>query len=367
MSNTYKVNFRPLEPYFFGNEKSFHFPGETASSAYANSYFVRSEKMPSQSTILGALRYIFLPYKWEDMEFDTVNKIKKNRDAVGESSFDFKANEIQSFGCIKAISPVFISGTDTTLIATPMDHAMKTKNQETDEDEINTCYKPFTDYHSVNTAEGKKLYALDFDVKEGLAHSYVNIENGEIVTEDKIFRTDLRIGINRKKEKDGFFKKEYRMLEKDFAFSVYVTLDVQEDPVSKVVFLGQGKSPFAVTFEKSERGFTKEVEVFLGKYTRTDKGQFVYCLSDCFITDFDKFNSENKESDVLFCAIDTKDYRKFTTEGKGNFKKDDMLYRQLKAGSIVIVKSDSDWVTENANKNAENIGFNTFVTIGGAK
>ena len=345
MSKIYKVSFRPSEPYFFGNEKSFPFPGETASSSYASSYFIKSEKIPSQSTILGALRYIFLPYKWEDMTgTDNEIEIKKNenKEAVGDASFNFKEVN-QSFGYIEKISPIFIgsqSSPDVMLIATPKDHI---------KDENNKKYLPFSKYCSVKTAEKnsvtEKLYAADFDVKEGLESSFVSVENGEIFNECDIFKTDLRIGINRNTENDGFFKKEYCMLQDDFVFSVFATLSDNVTPKTEIVFLGQGKSPFVVTFEPASCNFEDNVKAFLEKYERTEKGKIIYCLSDCFVNNFN-------DNEVLFCAIDVKDYRTFTTLGKGNFKKDSKLYRQLKAGSIVIVSPESNWTEINSNKNA---------------
>ncbi len=365
MASTYKITFRPVEPYFFGNEKNFIFPGQEKGKAYASSYFIRSEKTPSQSTILGALRYIFLPYKWKDLTGDNVeNKKKENKAAVGEESFNLSAGKLQSFGKIKKISPIFICGKndfgeDVTLIPTPMDHNKTKKVSERVNPKTGKSilkYEPFREYIQVETSENVKLYANDFDVKEGLEHSYVSVENGEIYDESDIFVADLRIGINRFKEKDGFFKKEYRMLKGDFSFAVYAELDAEE-PQPQCVFLGQGKSAFMVTFEKEANGLEEKVKAFLERYKHSDE-QLIYCFGDTYVSDF-------ADNEVLFCAVDTRDYRSFTTEGKGQFKKDDKLYKLLKAGSIVITKNASEWVSKNTDENAQNIGFNTFVISGG--
>ncbi len=361
---TYKVIFKPVEPYFFGNEKNFVYPGQKINSAYSSSYFIKSEKTPSQSTILGALRYIFLPYKWEDGGFDDSTKREANEKAVGEKSFNVNETK-QEFGLIKNISPVFICGKNSfgenvTLIPTPMDHNRAKKISErkhkiTKEDILK--YSPFEAYIETKTSEDEKLYADDFDVKKGIENSYVSIQNGEIFSESDLFETDLRIGINRSNKKDGFFKKEYRMLKDGFAFAVYADLEI-ENPSNQCVFLGQGKSPFTVTFFEEDNKLISDTEALL-KYTHTDFSyQFIYCFGDTFVKDF---NDEN----VLFCAVDTKDYRSFETTGKGQIEKGDCLYRLLKAGSIIICKNSAEWINANENKNAETIGFNTFVTIGG--
>lgn len=374
MIKTFKITFTPVEPYFFGNEKNFAFPGQKQESIYASSYFIRSEKTPSQSTILGALRYIFLPYKWEDFASADSNEIIKekhagNNKAVGTASFNIDSETVQDFGIIKKISPVFIcgkndDGEDVTLIPTPMDHNRSdNKSAEAKEKEKvkRDIYSPFDEYIEVNTTEDRKLYAMDFDVKEGLEHSWVSLEKGEIYTEKVLFKSNLRIGINRAEKKDGFFKKEYCMLRKSFAFAVYAELDTDNLPQSQCVFLGQGKSAFVISFEEEEGSLTERATSFIGKstYKRAEK-PFIYCLSDCFIKNFDN-------ESVLFCALDVKDYRAFKTKEKGRVEKGGVLYRLLKAGSIIITEKPDEWVNKNMNSNAHNIGFNNYIISGGQK
>lgn len=368
MAKTYKITFKPVEPYFFGNEKNFVFTGQTQKSAYSSSYFIRSEKIPSQSTILGALRYIFLPCKKSDFRYSDAER-KVNSDAVGEESFDVDFPKVQEFGIIKKISSVFICGINdfeemVTLIPTPMDHNLKDEKSDRTykkSDKKMLKYSPFNEYCQVSTTEGKKLYADDFDVKKSIAHSWVSLEKSEIYTEADLFESDLRIGINRCKDKDGFFKKEYCMLRKGFTFAVYAELDIDYFPQSDCVFLGQGKSAFTVTFTEEKNNLDKSVKGILDSYERNTDGQsypFIYCLSDCFISDFDNEN-------VLFCAIDTKDYRAFKTRERGRIEKGGTLYRLLKAGSMIITENPDEWVNKNKEANAENIGFNTFVILGG--
>lgn len=361
MLKTYKITFKPVEPYFFGNEKNFVFPGQTQKSAYSSSYFIKSEKTPSQSTILGALRYIFLVHKKPDFKYEPDEKAD-NEKAVGKSSFNADQDGVQDFGIIKNVSPVFLCGTgkngeSVTLIPTPMDHKIIVTD-ENGKKKKTTEYTPFSDYIQAETSEGEKLYADDFDVKEGLSHNYCSVENGEIYESEDLFTTDLRIGINRSSKRDGFFKKEYSMLKNDFSFAVYAEIDADDTVTSSVqyVFLGQGKSAFSVTFTEEENNLGNAVEYFLGKYKRDYK--FVYCLSDSFVTDFDDEN-------VLFCAIDTKDYRSFRTKEQGRIEKDGNLHRLLKAGSVLYVKDSEQWTEKNKKVNAQNIGFNIFVTTGG--
>ena len=372
MTKTYKVTFKPVEPYFFGNEKNFTFPGQKQKSTYSSSYFIRSERVPSQSTILGVLRYIFLPYKWEDFNHKDTREIINNKNnindkVVGAASFDIDSESIQNFGIIKKISPVFISGRNdfgesVTLIPTPMDHnrtSEKSERVHKASDKEILQYYPFLEYIKVNTTEGKKLYAKDFNVKEGVEHSYVSLEKGELYTFSDLFQSDLRIGINRTEKKDGFFKKEYCMLKKNFSFAVYADIDIDNAPKATSVFLGQGKSAFIVNFTEESNDLQNRVKEFLSRkeYQRAAY-PFIYCLSDVFVGDFDN-------EKVLFCAIDTKDYRAFKTREMGRIEKGGTLYRLLKAGSIIIPENPDEWANKNKKSNAENIGFNTFVILGG--
>lgn len=362
MSKTYKITFKPAEPYFFGNEKSSTFPNPKVHSGYSNSYFFRSEETPSQTTILGALRFLFLACKRSDFKYSDEQK-KINTASIGKASFSISSVDMQEYGVIGKISPVFIQKKNdengfVTLIPTPMDHRKEAGV---------TTYTPFSDYRNVPTADGAKLYAADFNVKEGIERSYMSLSDGKIHTKKDVFRNDLRIGINRSSKKDGFFKKEYKMLNDGYSFCVYADLDTErykaitgkdfEIDKPHCVFLGQGKSAFTVTFTEEENTLKNSVQEFLAKFTR-NLPTFIYCLGDAFVSDF--MNNE-----VLFCAVDTKDYRSFITDSAGNVEKGGQLHRLLAAGSIIVPKGDCKWTDKNNKPNAQKIGFNTFVTIGG--
>ena len=58
-----QLKFTPLEPYFFGNEKTFSFPNSKDGGQLRNSYLIKSESIPSQTTLFGTIRYLLLPHK----------------------------------------------------------------------------------------------------------------------------------------------------------------------------------------------------------------------------------------------------------------------------------------------------------------
>ena len=103
----YLMKLTPLEAYFFGNEKSFKYPKQENSGQMSNQYYIKSESVPAQTTLLGMLRYLLLPVKKNNFSDYTDDDKKLNAEAVGASSFDFEQKD-SSFGKIKGISPVFL-------------------------------------------------------------------------------------------------------------------------------------------------------------------------------------------------------------------------------------------------------------------
>ena len=135
---TYLVTQTPQEPFFFGNEKTFLFK-EDNQGQRGNSYFIRSERTPLQSTLMGMMRYILMPYKDYDHPME-------NSPVIGSESFKIDA-ENQSFGVIKKLHPLFLMKDGEKYAVTPYDCKPDS-----------TVYAPFSDYIPIETANGKKLF-----------------------------------------------------------------------------------------------------------------------------------------------------------------------------------------------------------------
>ena len=91
--SSYLVTLKPLEPYFFGGERTFSF-GERANKeivTYSN-YFIKSEDLMSQTTLLGALRFLILKMNGK-LNLPSSETI----DLVGKASFSFERAS-QNFG-----------------------------------------------------------------------------------------------------------------------------------------------------------------------------------------------------------------------------------------------------------------------------
>ena len=340
----YLMKITPHEPYFFGNEKNYGFPGAEASSM-SNRYYIVGEKVPAQTTLIGVLRYILLPHKKVDFSYTDQEK-KENAEAVGDKSFQYgNANE---FGKIKNMSPVFLMKHDEKLIVTPYDHKIKTSVDGNGSRTVAKKYTPFSDYRSCGELS-KKKYPVDFNGKDGIAKCYMSL-GGDIYWDSDIFVTCPRVGINR--EKSDYFKKDYIELKPDFSFGTYVELDDTLSPSEKnsIVYMGQGKSLFTVSFEKQADGAREKFYSDIASVLRRD---VVYCLSDMFLRN-------DVYAHTVFAITDTRDYRSYTT-ADGRVTKGSRLYKLISAGSIFMPEDQTKFEELLADETVSVIGYNKYI------
>lgn len=337
----YLMTLTPQEAYFFGNEKTFSFSEKVSNRE--KRYYIHGERTPSQTTLLGALRYILLPNKKPYREY-TEADIAENNAAVGSESFQYGKD--LNFGKIQKISPLFLVNGKDSFVVTPFDH---TVGEE--------FYTPFSEY--IVSLDKTFTYPVAYDAKSGIENSYMRVSDGKIFQYKDIFSSVTRTGINRAESKNGLFKKEYFALKEGFSFAVYVTLDDDVTPKDTIVYLGQGKSLFTVKFTAAEQNEDKDLGKAVSSRLRPD---LFYCFGDSFVNS-DVYN------DALFAITDIKDYRAYTTsyakeENKSGFykssKKDSYLYKLIKAGSIFIPKKET-FAQKFANSSVEKIGFNVLL------
>lgn len=88
----YLVRFTPLEPYFFGNEKTFGY-----GSVKNKTYYVESSELPSQTGLFGTLRYCCISRPGKNYEIDSRE--------IGSESFNIQSPCMQTFGKIHRMSP----------------------------------------------------------------------------------------------------------------------------------------------------------------------------------------------------------------------------------------------------------------------
>lgn len=373
----YLMKLTPQEPYFFGNEKSFQYTGTDIGDS-RNRYYIAGEPVPAQTTLIGMLRYIMLPHKNANRNYNS-DQVCENNAVVGERSFRYDGQNKNEFGKILKIAPLFLLHGEDRLVATPFDHSMVKENAIRDDNREkekaakakNECFVPRTVYYTPFSeyacfANQKKCYPLlkdgngkdlanGYDVKLGIANSYMSVTDGRIYTYSDIFATDTRIGINRTNKKEGFFKKDYVALKEGFAFAAYIQLadDIVPPSGSTVVYLGQGKSLFTVQFTevdcKAEQNLEREIAKYLGE-------QVVYCMSDMFLT-------SDIYTHTKFAITETRDYRAYTTNVQGKVYKDPTLYKLIRAGSVFIPTDKEDFLNRLGNDHVSVIGYNTAIPL----
>lgn len=254
----YLIKLKPLEPYFFGGERTFGFGKKTKQK---QPYYIVSEYTPSQPTLFGTLRYIVLAQnnaliEQSDNDQEKDEKLDRIKELVGENSFSFEKasnGEKQTFGKIEKISPLFLIKDEKWYIRTPFNHNPGPKNAQ------NSNYTPFTmekmESLSVTSGDNTSLFPVDYKAKNGYGGGYVSLdENLDIIPEYKIFQSVVRTGIDSHRTDDNtqgindensFFKKERKMLNKEYSFAFIAEVEDSLSAGETVVFMGQDKSPFS--------------------------------------------------------------------------------------------------------------------------
>ena len=202
MSKEILIRLTPLEPYFLGSDRTFHYGEKDVRRIGKSDYFIKSEKIPSQTTIFGVLRYLGL--QGRTVDYDLGDSALN----IGTSSFRF-GYDSQEFGKIKKISPLFImhSNPDRIYVRTPFNHIKSSENASLT-GKINFC--PFSKFTELTFTNGdiceEQIIPLDYKAKDWLSDSFMDINNGEILESSKLFFEREHTGIDINKDKEAFFK-----------------------------------------------------------------------------------------------------------------------------------------------------------------
>ena len=351
-----RIEFEPLEPYFFGNERALRYKGADYQVKAAG-YFAKSENTPLQSTLFGALRYLGIVEKHAD--FTLTEEDKTN---IGPRSFSLnkKNEDVQTFGKIKRISNLYlVDNTGDIYIKSPGDQPSFGENEEKIYQGFKLFYK-----NAVETQNGLK-YFPEVDMKYGIFDGYVRVRDGKCVSVEDIFIKTVRAGIDAKEKKDAFYKKEYCFMKK-YAFMFYAEVEDDFPEITdKYVKLGQGKTAFAVTVKEVAQFPEEELNISTIFPVEAEK---VVLLSDTYVNDLNSLYSC-----CYFSYTDVREYRAMETnydakKQRQRYKKQNVLLKLMKAGSVFWVKPECLETFKESldNKHAQTAGFNLYIT-GGSK
>lgn len=362
----YCVELEPIEDYFLGNERSFGF-GRNNKAIY-NNYFVTSENLPTQTTLLGMMRYFVLK-RMNLLNKDFSNKgltneqIEKQKEFIGRRSFMMSCKEELDYGVIKKIGPMFLKNeAKQILVKTPFNGSFNDNKFKLRELKKKTYEIEIMDESSKR--DFKLIDKIDLKNEDNYRSTFVVLDDQSIIENSKIFRSHVKVGINRSLDEDGFFKKEYKFF-KDYKLCFYVTLDDTklnlDSKVTDVVYLGAEKSAFKLTMYQEN----DELEEKIKEALKINDNVY-YALSDLGCEDVNKLNDC---CDLIIA--ETRNFRCLKT----NYDKDNFyhkleqseLYNFIRAGSVFFVKNskEKDFEQLFKNKNLEKIGFNQIIKIGG--
>lgn len=341
------MKLKPLDVFFFGNERTFGYKNEEKN------YLVKSNPFPQQTAILGMIRKEILirkgklKHNWDYSEKDR----EEIKELIGEESFDISIKDEQNFGMIKSISPVFLCEGDKYFIQAPMDHTLS-KGKEYKQ------YEPFKEFEKVKTSFGEVKIPLAFDTKEGVINGFMEIGEKNIVKFDKIFKVDERIGIKKnrkgKTEEDAFYKINYYKLTGDYVFSFLLEMNEEIEMKDTIVYLGAEKSAFKMTVEEIEKTLSEYV------YLKNDKKDKIILLSDTYLPeDVYEYCDYAITKSIDFRNIKTNRTNKKHSDDNNRFEKVETKYGFFKKGSV-LYPSEYELLMKKIeeHKNLRKIGYN---------
>ncbi len=312
------VTLKPLEPFMFGGDQTFG----TLGDKEAGSYLVHSRLFPQQTALLGMLKKEMMTQaglltrkrrgEWVDKQQ------KKNAvQLVGEEKFSMLKQEVQNFGAIKNISPIFL----------------KQKEKR---------YIKKVDIDSYPYVDGK---LEGYDSKKDIYDNFISLDGAEKLSSEKIFKAVEQTGNKKGGEENSLFKKTSYMLVNDFVFAFYVDVDFALE--SSMVTLGADRSAFSMHVETTEE-----------KLQYVDKKGYLTLLSDAYIT------VDIRDSNATFAITSEISHRNLKNKKTATkkydtvFEKSETLYLYEK-GSVFI--NPSDTLVDNLNnKNLQQIGYNIY-------
>jgi CRISPR-associated protein Cmr3 len=381
-SKWFLVTLTPLETFFFGGERTFN-PSEGESN-----YFVTSNYIPQQTTLLGLMRYLVLQKQ------GMLNRpSSETAHLIGNRGFtlDHRTDTLADYGLIHRISPVFIRYENPcepirNYLILAKDYSWNDSQHQLIPLELQR------DYGKTKAAGSRiRYYApwlLGYKSKNGLATVLVQgdgkrwhaLEGGE----NPIFVADERVGIRKprlkkrtRKEEDAYYRQKFFRLSKYFSFAFFAQLecDAQGRPPvqSSLTQVGAERSLFKVRItpangERFETVFGTET-FLLGRNQRNEYQ--VILTSDAFV----------KNESVLFDLIDFSihsavDFRYIETPTGAHVKYAQMSYQQShnslsKSGKYNLIERGSVFWFEEKNKQKvldqlniprfQQIGYNTYI------
>lgn len=171
----YLIEMTPIDSYAFSGESSFLNPGEAKTRR--SGYYVGSELLPPQTTVLGTLRRCLLEWGGlfrSDMQY-TENEKQQMKRLIGEKPFRFGTPEFE-LGAIEGISCLFLTQRTHNENGEEQEHWLFPIPKNTRQNKEATKYEPMP--WDRRKMENNEVSLDGYDVKEYLASGFVAVPFG---------------------------------------------------------------------------------------------------------------------------------------------------------------------------------------------
>lgn len=370
MGKWYLCTIKPIGEYFFGGEHIFDLYGKEKS------YYIRSERLPNQSTLIGMLRFLVLSKQGllNDIEMASRTSLKaRQQEMIGDKGFNIsQAGESRvDYGEILNISPAFLIREKSNgkklhrWVPTPFNHVKG--------ESVYSSFKMGNGYYT--DISGKSVVPLNYKAKNGLTDSFFDIDDSshpvvECCGQDAIFSFEEFTRISRSNPDNGFFKKEYIRLNEEYSIAFYCEVKTpQVLPSREILYLGQDKSAFM--FRCTEKGIGANcdpVKSFVNQFSSLAEcpdADVYYAMSDIYLPD-----GINRQG-LLYSIVKTKSFRTLNEAfGKDyrSSKRRSRQYQLIQSGSVFYLAPGnvSGLISDADIPGMKQAGFNYLIKLGGA-
>lgn len=349
--NSYFVEIIPTGYYFFGGERTFQTVEKDKYGDSITNYFAESNNLPQQTAVLGMLRYSLLAL------YDKLKDIQTEKDnTVGDCNFDFTYDK--SYGLIDSISPVVLFNKGTNSILTPAGFDCQKYPDQKDKETLNDFvlkYMPASIPAYVRGLTSTAPILDGFEYKEDLNQLWVD-KSGKKHLEKDIFKSSTKVGVDKAKTEEAYYKQTLKGLKKGFSFGVWVKFTDEID-VSKLHSICV---PFGADQGLFKLEFRTDVENVLVKQESDHaKGEKIVFISDAWIDEKVFENIEfgiTRFTDFRFINNNKTSYYTLHDQSKSN------RFLLLQRGSVLYPKASFDHQSL-INSSFYRIGYNYFKII----
>ena len=360
----YKVQLVPIDSFYFGSTEHF---GEKNS----NTYILKSERWPQQTSVIGMLRKeLLIQNNLIRVRYNEEEKMAIQQ-LIGKEGFVFKDEmEKTDFGAIKAISPIMLADKGQEVYTQCPRDCRTNVNKEYISFEIKRNM-----IRTFNIEEGKErevpyftISNEEFNPKVGYSNDLVDIKKLQIKKASECIKEAEQVGIHREQEEKALYKlTSYKIdRESDLRFVFYMDLDetkISHELHSNIVQLGSKNSLFYMEVEKLDN-LLSDKEVFeseewqkhAAKIEEVSGFRPIWVLSDTYL-------SQKELNQVEYAVSETKNFRYiYNRSGEYSFKKSKATYQFIARGSVLYCKN-SEEVKEliNGYSFLKQIGYNYVI------